>query len=417
MADFYQSGVVATMHRLGGFKIETIEKQLESYSRTRPIALVLPCLYSELDGPALGPIVQELRHVNYLRQIVVSLARANYNEFQRAQEFFSVLPQNTIIVWNDGERVSRLRQVLETHRLKLGPDGKGRGAWMAYGYVLGSRQAEVIALHDCDILTYTRELLARLCYPVVNPNLGFEFCKGFYARYADRMFGRVARLLVTPLLRTLRTVLNDHSLLQYLDSFRYPLSGEFSMSVDLARTNRIPADWGLEVGMLAEVYRNTSIKRICQSELCEVYDHKHQVLAQDSETGLLKMCIDISKNLFRTLAAEGVVISDSHLHTILSRYQRMAEDTIDRYHADAAINGLSFDRHAEESAVELFARGVRMAGELFLEDPFGIALIPNWNRVAAALPDFLDDLRDAVDADNKPAREAYRFEPGNAVKR
>ena len=275
---------------------------------------------------------------------------------------------------------------------------------MAYGYVLGSRKAEVIALHDCDIVTYTRELLARLCYPVVNPNLGFEFCKGFYARYADRMYGRVARLLVTPLLRTLRTVLQDHSLLQYLDSFRYPLSGEFPMSVDLARVNRIPSDWGLEVGMLAEVYRNTSLKRICQSELCEVYDHKHQVLAQDAETGLLKMCIDISKNLFRTLASEGVVITDGHLHSVLSRYQRIAEDTIDRYHADAAINGLSFDRHAEESAVELFARGVRMAGEMFLEDPFGIALIPNWNRVAAALPDFLDDLKDAVDADNKQPR-------------
>jgi glucosyl-3-phosphoglycerate synthase len=401
MADFYQSGVVATMHRLGDFKIETIERELENYSRTRPIALVLPCLYSELDGPALGPIVQELKRVKYLRQIVVSLARANYNEFQHAQEFFSVLPQETIIVWQDGERVSRLRQVLEMRRLKLGPDGKGRGAWMAYGYVLASRQAEVIALHDCDIVTYTRELLARLCYPVVNPTLGFEFCKGFYARYADRMYGRVARLLVTPLLRTLRTVLNDHRLLQYLDSFRYPLSGEFSMSVDLARVNRIPSDWGLEIGMLAEVYRNTSTKRICQSELCEVYDHKHQVLSQDAEAGLLKMCIDISKNLFRTLASEGVVISDGHLNTVLSRYQRMAEDTIERYNADAAINGLTFDRHAEESAVELFARGVRMAGEMFLEDPFGIPLIPNWNRVAAALPDFLDDLRDAVDADNK----------------
>jgi glucosyl-3-phosphoglycerate synthase len=401
MSDFFQSGVVATMHRLGDFQTETIEKQLETYARTRPIALVLPCLYSELDGPALGPIVQELTQVNYLQQIVVSLARANYNEFQRAQEFFSVLPQQTTIVWNDGERVSRLRQVLETHKLKLGPDGKGRGAWTAYGYVLGSRQAQVIALHDCDIVTYTRELLARLCYPVVNPNLGFEFCKGFYARYADRMYGRVARLLVTPLLRTLRTVLNDHSLLQYLDSFRYPLSGEFSMSVELARVNRIPSDWGLEVGMLAEVYRNTSIKRICQSELCEVYDHKHQVMVQDSDKGLLKMCIDISKNLFRTLASEGVVISDGHLNTILSRYQRMAEDTVDRYHADAAINNLTFDRHAEESAVELFARGIRMAGEMFLEDPFGIALIPNWNRVAAALPDFLDELKGAVDADNK----------------
>jgi glucosyl-3-phosphoglycerate synthase len=205
---------------------------------------------------------------------------------------------------------------------------------------------------------------------------------------------------MTPLIRALSQTLDGGRFLAYLDSFRYPLAGEFSMSVDLARVNRIPSDWGLEVGMLAEVYRNTSIKRICQSELCEVYDHKHQILMADPDKGLLKMCVDITKNLFRTLASEGVVISDGHLKTILSRYQRLAEDMIDSYHADAALNGLAFDRHAEESAVESFARGVRMAGKMFLEDPLGVPLIPNWNRVAAALPDFLDDLKSAVDADN-----------------
>lgn len=41
---------------------------------------------------------------------------------------------------------------------------------------------------------------------------------------------------------------------------------EFSMDVNLARVNRIPGDWGLEVGTLAEVYRNTSINRVCQEE-------------------------------------------------------------------------------------------------------------------------------------------------------
>lgn len=400
MADFYQTGVVATMHRLGEFKLDKIEKQLEGFARIRPIALVLPCLHCELEGPALRPILEELRGVKYVRQVVVSLGSANPEQFKHAQEFFRVLPQETIIVWNDGPRLSRLRQALENYKLRIGPDGKGRAAWTAYGYVLGSRKAEVIALHDCDILTYSRELLARLVYPVVNPTLGFEFCKGYYARYADRMYGRVTRLLMTPLVRTLKLTFPGHGLLKYLDSFRYPLAGEFSMSVDLARVNRIPSDWGLEVGMLAEVYRNTSIKRICQSELCEVYDHKHQILEQDPDKGLLKMCVDISKNLFRTLASEGAVISDGYLKTILSRYQRLAEDMIDRYHADAAINGLTFDRHVEESAVELFARGVRMAGEMFLEDPFGIPLIPNWNRVAAALPEFLDELKAAVEADN-----------------
>jgi glucosyl-3-phosphoglycerate synthase len=343
-----------------------------------------------------------LSKVRYIRQIVISLGRADRHQFEHARQFFSVLPQETIIIWNDGDRVSSLRKTLEDNGLKIGPDGKGRSAWTAYGYVLAARKAEVIALHDCDILTYSRELLARLVYPVVNPNLGFEFCKGFYARYANKMYGRVTRLLMTPLIRTLKVVLQPHPLLDYLDSFRYALAGEFSMNVDLARVNRIPSDWGLEVGVLAEVYRNTSVRRICQSDLCEVYDHKHQGLDTESaETGLLKMCVDICKNLFRTLSSEGIVISQWHLQTVLARYQRLAEDTIDRYNADAAINALVYERHSEEGIVETFAKGIRMAGEMYLEDPLGIALIPNWNRVAAALPDFLDQLQAAIDEDNK----------------
>ena len=31
----------------------------------------------------------------------------------------------------------------------------------------------MIAVHDCDIVSYSRELLARLCYPTANPNLGY----------------------------------------------------------------------------------------------------------------------------------------------------------------------------------------------------------------------------------------------------
>ena len=401
MSDFYQTGSVTTLHRLGEFKIDQIERELERFALIRPIALILPSLYSELTGPALGRIVGELKQLRYIRQVVVTLGRANAAEFQHACEFFSTLPQETTVIWNNGERVTSLRRVLEENKLGIGPDGKGRSTWIAYGYILATRKAEIIALHDCDITTYSRELLARLVYPLVNPNLGFEFCKGFYARYAERLYGRVTRLLMTPLIRTLKITVHDHPLLAYLDSFRYPLAGECSMSADLSRVNRIPSDWGLEVGMLAEAYRNTSVRRICQSELCEVYDHKHQIIDSDPDKGLLKMCVDISKNLFRTLASEGVLISEGQFRTILARYQKLAEDTIDRYSADAAINGLSYDRHVEESTVEMFAKGVRMAGETFLENPLGIPLIPNWNRVVSALPDFADALKQAVDEDNK----------------
>ena len=61
------------------------------------------------------------------------------------------------------------------------------------------------------------------------------------------------------------------------------------------------------------------------------------------------------------------------------------------------LNGLKFDRHSEEAAVAVFAKGFRRAAEEFLADPLGLPLIPNWNRVLAAIPKFFDLLRDAVE--------------------
>ena len=285
--------------------------------------------------------------------------------------------------------------------LLIGPDGKGRSCWLAFGYLLACGRCQVIALHDCDVVTYRREMLARLVYPVVNPQTDYEFSKGFYARVTDRMYGRATRLLITPLIRSLEEIVGYTEFLRYLDSFRYPLAGEFCMQTDLARANRIPSDWGLEIGVLAEVRRNTSIKRVCQVDLSDDYEHKHQSLSPgDPEKGLLKMCVDISKTLFRTLAAQGVELTQGRFKTLQATYVRMAEDTINRYQGDAWLNGLVFDRHAEETAVDTFAHGISMAAERFFEDPLGVPLIPNWNRVASAFPHFLEELKTAVDADN-----------------
>jgi glucosyl-3-phosphoglycerate synthase len=189
--------------------------------------------------------------------------------------------------------------------------------------------------------------------------------------------------------------------MSYLDSFRYPLAGEFAMDAELARVNRIPADWGLEVGVLAEVYRNCSVKRICQVDLVENYEHKHQSLSSDdAQKGLMRMSVDIAKTMFRMLASEGAVLSEGAFRTIQTKYVRTAEDTVTRYHADAMINGLEFDRHEEEVAVQAFARAIALAGEDYLRDPLGIPLIPNWNRVVAAIPDFFTQLELAVEEDN-----------------
>lgn len=402
MADFSQIGVIATLHRLGTGDVGIVERQLEYFSRQQPIALVLPALYAEFEKPAMATILAELSQATYVRQVVLSLAQATRDQFEDVTRRLSVLPGDVRVIWHDGPRMQRLYKTLEDNRLQIGPDGKGRQCWMAYGYVLASRKASVIAIHDCDIVNYSREMLARLCYPVVHPDIGFEFSKGYYARLSHQMHGRVTRLLMTPVIRALESIVGHLPFLAYLDSFRYPLAGEFAMQADLARVNRIPSDWGLEVGVLAEVYRNCSMRRICQVDIADNYEHKHQELSPgDPSKGLMKMAMDISKSLFRILAAEGVKFDTGLMQTLLVRYQRMAENSISRYHADAMINGLLFDRHEEETAVETFSQALRMATDEFFSDPLGTPPIPNWMRVSAASPGFLDDLREAVDVDNE----------------
>ncbi len=403
MSDFYQTGVVATLHRLGTINLERIESELTWYAQERPIALVLPSLYSELGGDALKGIVRrELREVRYLKEVVVSLGPATEEEFRHARDFFSILPQKVSILWNTGPRLSAIYKEIESAGLPTGEQGKGRSAWMAYGYILSQHGFRVIALHDCDILTYSRDLLARLCYPIANPNIDYDFCKGYYSRVTDRLHGRATRLLVTPLIRSLQRILGYHPLLVFFDSFRYALAGEFSMDVDLARVNRIPGDWGLEVGVLAEVYRNTSIRRVCQVDIAENYEHKHQPLSlEDATKGLHKMCVDISKSIFRTLASEGIVFSEGLLKTLVATYVRTAQDMLKRYEDDAAINGLFFDRHEESLAVETFTNGIRKAAEIIMEDPLGVPLIASWDRMTSAIPDILNKISDAVGEDMK----------------
>ena len=400
MADFHQTGCVATLHRLETRNVEALEHEIEVFAARRPIALVLPCLSAEFSRPAVHHIIEELRQVRYIDSVVVSLAQATQEQLCEARAALAALPQRVSVVWQDGPAVKGLFHVLRDRGLDPGPDGKGRGCWLAYGYLLAGRRCGVIVAHDCDILTYTRELLARLCYPVVHPQLGFDFAKGYYARVNGTLNGRVARLFVTPLLRALQTVVGRAPLLTYLDSFRYPLSGEFAMKTDLARVLRLPANWGLEVGMLTEVYRNCALPAVCQTELCANYDHKHQALsAGDPGRGLMRMSVEIGQTLLRALGAEGVALTEAAVDALLARYIRTAEDTVPGYEADALINGLSFDRDAEEQMVDAFAAGLQIACRRHRENALSVTLMPTWSRVMAAIPGFLGLLQKAVDHD------------------
>jgi glucosyl-3-phosphoglycerate synthase len=315
--------------------------------------------------------------------------------------YFSRLPQKHDILWNDGPRLKAIHKKLEDAGLAPNEPGKGRNVWYCIGYALASQNADVVALHDCDITTYSREMLARLIYPVANPAFPYQFCKGYYPRIANgKLNGRVSRLLVSPLLLSIQKVCGHLDYIEYLKGFRYPLAGEFAMRVSMLPDMRIPSDWGLEIGVLSEVWRNLSNRSVCQVDISDAYDHKHQDLSKtDATQGLSRMSVDISKALFRKLATDGVVFNLETFRTIKATYYRTALDLIEMYHNDALMNGLHTDRHQEEEAVELFAANIVAAGQIFLENPMETPFIPNWSRIQSADPDLLRNLARAVAED------------------
>lgn len=402
MSDFLQDNHITTFHKLESqMSLEQLENTLRTFALSRPVALIIPSLYSELEGEALPKIVEELKGADYVKRIVVSLDKATAKQFNHAKEFFSELPQDLSIVWNDGKRVREILRLLEENEIPTGPQGKGRGAWLAFGFVLAERDTYAIALHDADIITYSRQLLARLIFPVVHPGCDFEFSKGYYSRISHKMHGRVTRLLVFPLIQSLSQLI-AHDFIRYLRSFRYPLAGEFAVVNNLVRRCRMPFNWGLEVGVLSEVYRNSSKKRICQVDLADTFDHKHSQLIQgDTSDGLGKMAVDIILMLFSTLASMGHILSREFFNTLNSTYLRFAQEFITKYYHDSLINGLAFDRHNEGVAVETFRECLVHASEQFLNNPFEVQSIPTWSRVVAAVPDVFERLKSAVEEDSK----------------
>ena len=403
MGDFAQNSPIPTLHNFNTKSLEEMEADLKLFSGYRPMELILPSLFSELSGEALPKIVQEISQVNYLNHIVIGLDKANRAEFEQAYHFFKQMRQPFSILWNDGPRLRAIHDELHAKNLAPTELGKGRNVWYCIGYVNARAKAEAVGLHDCDITTYDRNLLARLFYPIANPNFHFEFCKGFYARVANgKMNGRVSRLLVTPLLLAMEQVLGGNDYLNFMKGFRYPLAGEFSFRKTLIPELRIPSDWGLEVGILSEMQRSQATSRICQIDLADTYDHKHQDLSiDDASKGLSRMSSDITKVLIRKLATQVHCFGAETLRTIKASYYRIALDMAGFYQKDAELNGLEYDIDKEERAIELFAENIMRAGDAFSYAPMETPFIPSWSRVLSAVPDIGYRLRKAVEEDNK----------------
>lgn len=403
MADFFQNGVITTLQNLGNRSIENIERELEDYGKRHQMVLLLPALYSEFQTPAMHKIIEELKNVKYLYKIILGLDKATKEQFEEVKALMSVLPCKVDVLWNDGPRIQELYKDLTNEGFPgLNTPGKGRNVWTMIGYGLTDKDAYAFALHDCDIVNYNREIPARLFYPIIHPALDFEFNKGFYSRVTNKLHGRATRLLYTPLINSLTKVYGASRYLDYMESFRYALSGEFSFIRSLGRGVGISPTWGLEVSTLSEVYKNTSNKRICQTEIMETYEHKHQELgSSDSGGGIYKMANDIAKTLFRVMAQEGVIFSEASFKTLLATYFQEARFEISKYNALSKLNDLSYDREKEIQAVMQFEKAIKEAAKEYYEDPMGIPSLSPWITVRSVMPDFSDKFAKYVKEDNQ----------------
>ena len=139
-----------------------------------------------------------------MNHIIIGLDRADKQQYLNAKKYFSILKTKHSILWNDGPNLKKLQSILHSVGIADVEDGKGKNVWYCIGYAISRNTAAAIAFHDWDIKTYNENILIKLFYPLINRSMGYSFSKGYYPRYSDnKLNGRVTRLLVTPLVKSL----------------------------------------------------------------------------------------------------------------------------------------------------------------------------------------------------------------------
>ncbi len=212
--------------------------------------------------------------------------------------------------------------------------------------------------------------------------------------------------------------MGSQPLLTFLDRFRYPLAGEFAMARDLAWINRIPGDWGLEIGVLAEVHRNCALRRICQVDIADAYEHTHQRCPRTTRKAACPRCAWTSRRrCSATWPARSRPVGE-HAQDSAGDLSAGSPEGHQPLPKRRGYHSLKFDRHEERTALEVFLKDIKLATDRLLEDPLGVPMISNWSRVTAAVPDIFGRLIEAVEEDHEwePGGEPKSRRPGRSAR-
>ena len=387
----FQQGLITTIHEYGITR--DLGKELNKNLKNKATAILIPCLYEEFERPALKDIKDVLQNLRGLNELVIALSAKSIDQVKAAKSFFDSMPFPVHLQWTNSPYVIELLKSQEKNGLELlGTPGKGWAVWQGIG--VATRKSDVVALFDADIRTFSDSYPSRMILPLLDESFGISYVKAFYSRLSietNALQGRATRLFVGPLLVSLEQLLGHTPFLQYLQSFRYPLAGEFAFTKDLAMNLRIPCDWGLEIGLLSEVYRNVRTSKIAQVDL-GLFDHKHKNIGNSSKEGLQRMCTEILSSVLRGLMEhQAETLTNTQLSTLEVLYKRVGEDRVKQFGLDSAVNQIPYDRHEEELSVQKFAKLLRPATENFLKSPVTQQL-PSWSRVLSCENRLQEDL-------------------------
>lgn len=155
---------------------------------------------------------------------------------------------------------------------ELGPaEGKGDAMWRALSVATG----EIVVYLDGDVRNFGRHYVTGLLGPLLQ-SPGTEFVKGFYRRpltieemEIEDGGGRVTELTARPLLELL---------VPELAQFRQPLAGECAGRRSLLAQIPYSTGYGVEIGMLVDVWRRVGLERMAQVDLGSKRN-SHQSLA------------------------------------------------------------------------------------------------------------------------------------------
>lgn len=400
MADFFQHARVPTLHHLAHADSSERETEMLQWAQDKPVALLLPALYAECERPALPRILEEVSQAKHISEVVLSMNGMDAAEHERAQLLCrqNLRGKTAHLLWNDGPQLAEVYRRMEEAGLDGHHAGKGSNIWMGVAWLKARGFRGIVVSHDTDILNYSRDLLWRLCYPLLHPRMNYRFAKGYYSRVSDRLYGRVTRLLIFPLIQACRDVLGSKPLIEHLDSFRYPLSGEFAADMDTLEGFNLPGGWGLEIAILCEAFRQLPCEHQCQVDLGFHFEHRHRSLSHDqigvNEPGLITAAADVARCLaYQVLRESEPRSAEGLMRRIIERYRPRATEWLNRYEHVALLNGLNHNHEEETAAIVAFGKALDRLLQTLKDEELSVpALRETPARTLARIPGLAEEI-------------------------